>query len=90
MLTRRSVRYIGHVQGVGFRATVERIALRHAVKGYVRNMPDGSVELVLEGHAEPIEAVLSEVQQRMEQYLRDAKSDASPATGEFTGFAIRY
>ena len=39
----------GRVQGVGFRAFVERTALRHGLEGWVRNRRDGSVEAVFMG-----------------------------------------
>ncbi|GAC1398713.1 MAG: acylphosphatase [Pyrinomonadaceae bacterium] len=46
----------GLVQGVGFRFFTQRIAARHQVSGYVRNLPDGSVEAVAEGVDENVEA----------------------------------
>lgn len=46
----------GEVQGVGFRFFTQRIAARHQVLGYVRNLPDGRVEAVAEGAAENVEA----------------------------------
>ncbi|MBL8829940.1 MAG: acylphosphatase, partial [Planctomycetaceae bacterium] len=46
---RRRVLFHGRVQGVGFRVTTRSIAQRFAVTGWVRNLPDGSVELLAEG-----------------------------------------
>jgi acylphosphatase len=45
----RQVLLRGHVQGVGFRAFVEREALRRGLEGWVRNCRDGSVEAVFAG-----------------------------------------
>src|SRR5207248_2933045 len=45
---RRQCLFSGRVQGVGFRYTVKNIALQHNISGYVRNLPDGRVELVME------------------------------------------
>lgn len=42
----RKVLYSGHVQGVGFRASVKRIATGFEVTGSVKNLPDGRVELL--------------------------------------------
>lgn len=39
----------GHVQGVGFRYTTCDLGLKFCVKGFVRNLPDGNVEIVAEG-----------------------------------------
>jgi acylphosphatase len=44
----------GRVQGVFFRDTCRRMAERHGVSGWVRNLPDGSVEAVFEGSAEEV------------------------------------
>lgn len=46
----------GEVQGVGYRFFAQRAAARHQVVGYVRNMPDGSVESLAEGTPTSVEA----------------------------------
>ena len=48
MIARR-VRVSGRVQGVGFRFFAERVARDAGVRGWVRNLPDGTVESVVEG-----------------------------------------
>ncbi len=48
----------GRVQGVGFRYAVERAARTHGVNGWVRNLPDGTVEAVLEGEPEAVDALV--------------------------------
>ena len=55
------VRVEGIVQGVGFRYYTYRVAKRLGIKGYVRNMPDGSVEVVAEGEEDTMEKFLQEV-----------------------------
>jgi acylphosphatase len=45
----------GRVQGVGFRYFTEAIAQREGVAGWVRNLPDRSVEVVAEGDADAVE-----------------------------------
>ena len=45
----------GEVQGVGYRFFTQRVAARHQVTGYVRNLPDGSVEALAEGASENVE-----------------------------------
>ena len=56
----RHVSVRGLVQGVGYRAFVERHALRHGLEGWVRNRTDGSVEAVFAGPASAIEAMIAE------------------------------
>lgn len=46
----------GKVQGVSFRAMARQKATDLGIKGYAKNMPDGSVEIVAEGKADAVEA----------------------------------
>lgn len=82
--------FIGMVQGVGFRWTTQRIAAGYAVTGWVRNQPDGSVELVAEGETYEVERFLAEIRSRMSQFIRKEHSQNSPAGSNFNGFEVRY
>ncbi len=46
----------GEVQGVGFRFFVQRSSARHQVRGYVKNLDDGRVEVHVEGPAPAVDA----------------------------------
>lgn len=46
---------LGFVQGVGFRQFIKKTAQNLGLKGYVRNLPDGRVEVVAKGAKEQIE-----------------------------------
>ncbi|HXF35316.1 MAG TPA: acylphosphatase [Candidatus Acidoferrales bacterium] len=61
MRERRNVKIRGLVQGVYFRETVRRIALGHAVDGFVRNVDYDLVEIDVEGEAAVVEAFVDEV-----------------------------
>jgi acylphosphatase len=87
---RRTVLYTGRVQGVGFRYTTQGIARRYDVTGYVRNLPDGRVELVAEGDRNELAAFLDDIRERMRTHNRDEKIDRGPANGEFGAFEIRH
>jgi acylphosphatase len=87
---RKKILYSGNVQGVGFRYTTERIARRHSVCGYVRNLPDGRVEVVAEGESTVLQDFIDDLQANMNDFIRDRKTSESPATGEFRGFGIRF
>jgi acylphosphatase len=85
-------RYViaGRVQGVGFRYFTEAAAAREGVDGWVRNLANGSVEVVIEGDIESVDRVEAAVRRgpssaRVEQF--DVE-DRAP-TGRATGFSIR-
>jgi acylphosphatase len=88
-MKRKTVIFGGDVQGVGFRYTTQHLAGPFKVTGYVKNLPDGRVELVIEGPSGQLEGLIQVIQQRMEGYIRDTAVDDSPATGEFKDFSIR-
>ena len=52
------VRIRGLVHGVSFRASMARLASEHGVRGWVRNLPDGSVEAFLEGEDRNVQKLL--------------------------------
>jgi len=52
------IRVTGRVQGVGYRHSAVREARKHNIKGYVKNMPDGSVDIEAEGRRKQLDAFL--------------------------------
>jgi acylphosphatase len=52
------IRVSGRVQGVGFRFALRDEARALGIKGWVRNRADGSVEALLQGHREALEALV--------------------------------
>jgi len=89
-MQRKQCLFSGRVQGVGFRYTVKNIALRYDVGGYVKNLPDGRVELVMEGPEDQMEHLLDDVEERMKSYIQQVDQKVLPATGEFPHFSIRH
>ncbi len=83
----KRVIYTGRVQGVGFRFTAVEISRRHAVAGTVRNCSDGSVEVVVQGEAEDLEAFLAAIARRMEGLIKEQAIHEAEAAG-FQGFNI--
>lgn len=84
------VNYTGRVQGVGFRYTVSRIAKGHPVAGYVKNLPDGSVELVAQGLSAHIEAFLADVASRFAANIRGIDRHLLDSAETFSEFEIRH
>jgi acylphosphatase len=89
-MIRRTVLFSGQVQGVGFRYTARNIAGRFEVAGYVKNLPDGRVEAVIEGEEDEIARFIGAVSEEMSPGIRDVKTHDSPGTGEFSRFEIRF
>lgn len=81
--------YRGTVQGVGFRNTTQRLAERFSVAGYVRNLPNGDVEVVAQGEPNDVEEFLRAVSGRMADYIVEARVE-DEAPGNFQGFRVRY
>ena len=71
------------MQGVGFRYTARGIARGHNVAGFVQNLDDGRVLLVVEGEPADIEGYLAELSERMEGFIRGRTVTTEPATGQF-------
>jgi acylphosphatase len=88
MTTCKRVIYTGQVQGVGFRYTTRRLAAGFAIAGYVRNQPNGSVEVVVEGEPGEIDRFLEALGQRMAGYVADRTIHDEQACGQ-RGFTIR-
>lgn len=85
----RRVLYRGRVQGVGFRYTAQHVAAGFAVAGYVRNLPDGSVELEAQGEADQVGAFLQALAGRMAGNITQVDV-ADVAPGAYQGFKIRH
>ena len=88
-MIRRTSYFSGHVQGVGFRYTVADLAKNFDLRGYVRNLPDGRVELVAEGDEAEIARLLQRIGEKMEGFIKTRTDADSPANGEFKDFSIR-
>jgi acylphosphatase len=60
-MSAQTIRHVvirGRVQGVGYRAFAEYVALDHGLEGWVRNRRDGAVEAVFAGPADVVAAVI--------------------------------
>ncbi len=88
---RRRVYFSGRVQGVGFRYTCQSIARGFEVGGYVRNLPDGRVELSAEGEPDEVDNFVSAIHFEMSSYIKDATIESALADDNFlTDFSIRF
>ena len=83
--------YEGHVQGVGFRFTVRHIAKGFELTGWVRNLPDGRVELQVTGEEDEVRAFLDQIaQSELHSLIRKQTENRLNEPVTARGFEIRY
>ncbi|MCU0607106.1 MAG: acylphosphatase [Candidatus Edwardsbacteria bacterium] len=91
MAQRLTATVTGRVQGVGFRWFVQRAACSMQLTGYVRNLPDGGVEVVAEGEAPALQRLLDGLRQGPPGARIDRVEDIWHNDMEgFTSFEIRH
>ena len=89
MPDRIHVYFTGHVQGIGFRYSVKQLTLEFEVTGWVKNLPDGRVEMLAEGEHSELEAFQAAIPDAgLRRFIHKTDSDWSQGTGEFKGFEI--
>jgi acylphosphatase len=80
----------GSVQGVGFRAFVQRVARGLDLDGWVANRADGAVDVVAEGPGPAIDRLVERLRQGPPAaWVRDIDIQPESPRGEAAGFAIR-
>ena len=85
----RQARVIGHVQGVAFRAWTKAEAIRHGLRGWVRNNDDGSVSTLLAGDEEAVKAMLLALRDGPgAAAVRDVLVEELAGPPDVTGFEI--
>ncbi|MEM3851677.1 MAG: acylphosphatase [Methanomassiliicoccales archaeon] len=84
------VRFRGKVQGVSFRYYMKRFADENEVRGWVRNMEDGSVEGMLEGEETAIRRVIELCKSgNPSAHVTAIETSVQEYTGRYTSFVIR-
>ena len=82
--------FIGQVQGVGFRFTAHRIANRNQLSGFVRNLPNGTVEMLAQGPAQTIDDCLRDIKESFAGYIRETKIEEIPTNPQYKDFRITF
>jgi acylphosphatase len=89
---RVSRRYLveGRVQGVGFRYFTEAAASREGLSGWVKNLPDGRVEILAEGEAEAVERFERNIRHGPPgARVKNVEVEDMPPTGVGLGFLVK-
>jgi acylphosphatase len=82
---------IGRVQGIWYRGSMQAEARRHGVRGWVRNLVDGSVEAVVEGDAAAVRALADWCRTGPPgAHVVDVVERREPAGDDLAGFEIRH
>jgi acylphosphatase len=90
MIVARRFLISGRVQGVGFRFFVEARATTEGVHGWVRNLPDGRVETVLEGDETSVDRIEAALWRGPSgAVVENVTMEPTVASGRATGFSIR-
>jgi acylphosphatase len=75
--------FVGRVQGVGFRYTAAELARSCGIGGFVRNLPDGTVELAAEGEVLSLDRFLLSLQHcRLARYIVEQHQREESPSGE--------
>ncbi|MFW5746847.1 MAG: acylphosphatase [Nanoarchaeota archaeon] len=78
----------GNVQGVGFRYRTRQKAQEYGVAGWVKNLPDGTVEAVFEGDEESVDAVVDYCKRSISRV--DRLEEEVVSVRDLNGFSIVY
>ena len=84
------MRFTGRVQGVGFRMTARAVAQSLKLSGWVRNEPDGSVLMEVQGPSDTIELCLGRIQRETFGNVEDRQETTAGVEESESGFEIRY
>ena len=87
---RAHIYYEGMVQGVGFRFSAQSRASALGLKGWVKNLDDGRVEVLCEGADRDINAFLEKMSSAFGTYISHTDIEWENAIGEYEGFDIRF
>ena len=86
----RHIVFSGRIQGVGFRFTALNIANRYELKGYVRNLPDGDVEMITHGPAEMIDNCVRDLQDSFVGSISHIDIEEATPDPKLTDFKITF
>ena len=85
-----SIFYSGTVQGVGFRYTTQRYAREFGLKGWVKNLSDDRVEIMVEGSRETIEHFTKRLDEHFKDFITRKEINFGAAVSDYKDFHIAY
>jgi acylphosphatase len=88
-MSRVQIKYSGNVQGVGFRWKVSQIAKSYKLTGYVQNLSDGKVELLLEGEESEVQEMSKDVANQLRDYWTSFEREDKLGKAHHANFSIK-
>jgi acylphosphatase len=88
-MTGRHVFFEGRVQGVGFRWTAKNLARGYEVTGWVKNLPDGRVEMQVSGDTDEVDAFIEAIEEsELKSHIKKVDVSVIAPPFGFHGFKI--
>ncbi len=88
--TAKHIVFVGRVQGVGFRFTALDMARRYKLTGLVRNLPDGTVEMIAQGPHDNITDCINDIEESFGAYIKEIKIEEIPSDPDYKDFKITF
>ena len=88
--TAKHIIFTGRVQGIGFRFTALNTANRYNLTGFVRNLKNGSVEMLAQGYPADIDNCILEIRKIIGSYITETKINEVPFDPQYKDFRITF
>ena len=89
-MKRAHIHFSGNVQGVGFRYMVQKYALNLDLTGWVKNLPIGSVEILVNGSKDNIETLCQYIEKYFDGNIKNKEIQYTSSVEGFQNFQITY
>ena len=88
--TAKHIIFTGRVQGIGFRFTALDMANRYKLTGRVCNLPDGTVEIIIQGHPDDIDNCIQDIKDSFAGYIRETRIEEVTFDPQYKDFKITF
>jgi acylphosphatase len=82
--------FSGKVQRVGFRNKARSVATSRQLTGFVRNLTNGTVEMLVQGKAQAVGECLKDIKQFFKENIKEITIDEVDYESKYTDFRISY
>jgi acylphosphatase len=82
--------FSGKVQGVGFRNKARSVAASRQLTGFVRNLANGTVEMLVQGKAQAVDDCLKDIKQFFKENIKEIQIDEVEYESKYTNFRVLF